>query len=248
MIKNNSYTILSNTEINTDIYEMVLTGDTSPITNPGEFVHMKIDDTSTFLRRPISIAYHDDKEIWLAYKVVGKGTAAMAKMEPNTKVDMLVGCGNGFDLNAETKKPLLIGGGMGVAPLYNLAKKLYERGLEPTLLIGFKTVSDIFYWEDFDAQFKTYLAIEKSKVCPEKRVTDILKELDPDSYDYFYACGPEPMQKAIYGMVHTDGEFSLESRMGCGTGLCKCCSIETTEGMQTICKDGPVFKKRMVRW
>lgn len=243
------YRIIANEPINNNnIYEMVLEGNTSAIENPGEFVNMTVP--GMYLPRPFSIADYDSRNIWLVYKVVGEGTEIMSQMRENEEVDLLTGLGNGFDLTVSTKKPVLIGGGTGVAPLRCLAKALKQKDAEPIIIAGFKNYDDMFYYhEHFERQYESYLTLEQDDHLEYGiRVTDILQKLDPNDYDYFYACGPKPMLKAVSELALTEGEVSLESRMACGIGQCKCCSIETNDGMKTLCKDGPVLKKSMVRW
>ena len=240
------YLILSNEEIAQDVYEMKLKGDTSAIASPGEFVQVTVP--GVYLPRPISIAYHNSNELWLVYKIIGEGTKLMSEMKKGEEITLLVGCGNGFDLNVDTKKPLLIGGGCGTPPMYDLALKLKEKGIEPTILIGFRSKEDEFYYDKFKDEFKTYITTEDLSLGDEKLVTDVLKNLTTVDYDYIYSCGPKPMLKAINDIMLTDGEFSLETRMACGIGQCKCCSIETNSGMKTLCHDGPVIKKDEIRW
>lgn len=242
-----NYIIKSNKEIANNIYEIILKGNTKAITQPGEFVNVMIP--GLFLPRPISVCYSDQENLYLVYKVVGEGTEVLSKMVPNETLTILTGLGNGFDINNDSKKPLLIGGGVGVAPLYKLAVELEKRNRNATVIMGFKNREEEFYYEKFKKIFKTYITFEQDSINQdEKLVTDVLKKLPIDDYDYFYACGPKPMLKSVCDIVPIDGEVSLESRMACGIGQCKCCSIETNDGMKTLCKDGPVLKKNLVRW
>jgi len=240
-----TYQISWNEKIAKDIYLMELYGDTSAIQGAGQFVNVYIP--GKFLPRPISISDFDRTKLHLVYKAVGEGTDIMSQMKKHDELTLLTGLGNGFDLEVPAEKPLIIGGGMGVAPLYQLAIDLKEQGKDATIIIGFRSEEDIILYEELKCQFPTTLTLETSMEEP-KLVTDVLSKLTEDGYDYFYACGPKPMLKAVCDMALTDGEVSLESRMACGIGQCKCCSIETNDGMKTLCKDGPVLKKDMVRW
>jgi len=236
------YGILHNEPVNNGIFQMII--QTGPLNiEPGQFVNVTIP--GVFLPRPILVANYSQGLLSLIYRVVGEGTELMSGMKQGDNITIMTGLGNGFDLNAKTEKPLIIGGGLGVAPLHYLAVKLKEQGLDPTILLGFKSMEDAFYLSKFQNRLpETEVALESEG----KLVTDLLKELPPDSYDYFYTCGPKPMLKVINDIVLTDGEFSLEERMACGIGQCKCCSIQTNDGMKTLCHDGPVLKKGLVRW
>ena len=242
MAKRDTFKIVSNLKIAPDVFAMKLLGDTSAIKNPGEFVNISIP--GKFLQRPISVSNWDDESLDIIYKVVGGGTEILSKMKENDELTLLTGLGNGFDLTVDTKKPVLIGGGLGEAPLYKLAIELKKLGKSPKIIIGFRTEEDVFFFKEFVKLFPTYITVDSRG----ELVTDILQNLGPDGYDYFYACGPKPMLKAICDMALTDGEVSMETRMACGIGQCKCCSIETNDGMKTLCKDGPVLKKGQVRW
>ncbi len=244
------YSVLSNELINkNDVYEMILDGN-SYFIEPGQFVNVYVP--GKFLARPISVAYHNDMDrLYLVYRVVGEGTEEMSNMKEGDSLDILTGLGNGFDMSVDTKNPLLIGGGTGVAPIYDLACHLIDKGIEPSILLGFRNREDAFYLDKFEQIADVYVAYEYDKKY--KYVTDYIKDFNEGSdyaglYDYFYACGPMPMLKAVNDVILTDGEVSLESRMACGIGQCKCCSTETEEGMKTLCKDGPVFKKQAVKW
>lgn len=242
-----NFVIKTNQEIANNIYEMVLEGDTKAITQPGQFVNVTIP--GVFLPRPISVCYSDEETISLVYKVVGEGTEILSKMQSNESLTILTGLGNGFSLDKDIKKPLLIGGGLGVAPLYKLAIELGKLDKKATIILGFRNKEEEFYYNKFKEVFPTFITFEQEPLIEnEKLVTDILKKLTNEDYDYFYACGPKMMLKAVSDMALTDGEVSLESRMACGIGQCKCCSIETNDGMKTLCKDGPVLSKNLVRW
>lgn len=221
------------------VWQMVLAGDTQYLTAPGQFVNIAIE--GCYLRRPISVCDYDEKSITLIYKVVGRGTEIMSRMQTGEKLDVLTGLGNGFSLSAATERPLLVGGGVGVPPLYNLAKKLKAAGKEVQVVLGFNRAEEIFYAEEFEALgIDVHIATADGSVGVKGFVTDAMKSLE---FDYIYTCGPLPMLKAIYNASECDGEFSFEERMGCGFGACMGCSCQTTKGSKRICKEGPVLKR-----
>ena len=225
---------------------MILSGETSAITAPGQFINIKLD--GFYLRRPISICDYDSKTITIIYKVVGEGTAAMSAMLPGDKVKALTGLGNSFDIDACQSRALLLGGGVGAAPLYLLAKELASQCKEVTVVLGFNTAEEVMLTKEFeDLNAKVYVATMDGSAGTKGFVTDVLR-LKNISYDYFYACGPKPMLKAVCESVRGRGEVSLEERMGCGAGFCYCCSIQTVNGPRRVCKDGPVFKKEEIIW
>lgn len=243
MYKQNIYKILSNQPLTKDVYKMVLEGDTQYITAPGQFVNIALD--GKYLRRPISICDYDNATITIIYKVVGDGTAQMSEMQSGQCLDVLTGLGNGYDISKSTR-PLLIGGGVGVPPLYNLAKLLIENGQKPTVILGFNTKEEIFYENEFKALgCKTIVATADGSYGIKGFVTDAMADLD---YDYFYTCGPLPMFKAVYNATQVSGQFSFEERMGCGFGACMGCSCKTKYGNKRICKDGPVLVKEEIIW
>jgi dihydroorotate dehydrogenase electron transfer subunit len=222
---------------------MVLGGDTSAITAPGQFVNIKLD--GLFLRRPISVCDYDEKALTIIYKVVGKGTEIMSQQSVGVKLDILTGLGNGYDLSMSGNAPVLLGGGVGVPPMYNLAKKLVAQGKKVSVVLGFNTASEVFYEAEFkalgcDVQVTTVDGSYGKKGF----VTDAL----PENYTYFYTCGPEPMLKAVYRATATSGQMSFEERMGCGFGACMGCSCKTLTGNKRICKEGPVMKKEEILW
>ena len=223
---------------------MILVGDTSDITNCGQFVNIQLD--GMFLRRPISVCDYDEETLTLVYKVVGQGTEAMSLMTAGTKLDILTGLGNGYDLTVAGDKPVLLGGGVGVPPMFNLAKKLREQGKDVKVILGFNTASEIFYEEDFKALGcdVTVTTVDGSYGV-KGFVTTVLENMD---YTYFYTCGPEPMLKAVYKASVTSGQMSFEERMGCGFGACMGCSCKTLTGYKRICKEGPVMKKEEILW
>ncbi len=237
------FTILSNTPLTKNVYKMVLAGDTSAITAPGQFVNIRLD--GHFLRRPISVCDYDSTTLTLLYKVVGKGTEAMSAMISGT-LDILTGLGNGYDLSLSGQHPVLIGGGVGVPPMYRLAKDLLAQGKTVSVILGFNTRDEIFYEDEFKALgcHVTVTTVDGSYGTP-GFVTDGLKTVP---YSYFYACGPEPMLKAVYHASVTSGQMSFEERMGCGFGACMGCSCKTLTGYKRICKDGPVMKKEEILW
>lgn len=243
-MKQELFKIISNTPIANDVLKMVLEGDTSDITASGQFVNIKID--GLFLRRPISVCDVDDKRLTLIYKVVGKGTEVMRNMKSGETLDVLTGLGNGYDLSVSGEKPLLLGGGVGVPPLYNLAKKLIAEGKEVTVILGFNSKGDVFYENEFAALgAKVFVTTADGSYGIKGFVTDAVKDLD---YTYFYTCGPEPMLKAVYKTLTTSGQFSFEERMGCGFGACMGCSCKTITGNKRICKEGPVLIKEDIIW
>ncbi len=243
-MKQSIFTILSNEALTDTVYKMVLRGDTSTITAPGQFVNIQLD--GMFLRRPISVCDYDDTTLTIVYKVVGKGTTAMSKMTAGTELDILTGLGNGYDLSVSGDSPLLLGGGVGVPPMYNLAKKLMEQGKKVSVILGFNTKSEIFYEEEFKILgcSVTVTTVDGSYGV-KGFVTTAMQTTD---YSYFYTCGPEPMLKAIYKASATSGQMSFEERMGCGFGACMGCSCKTLTGYKRICKDGPVMRKEEILW
>ena len=226
-----------------NVFKSVFAGDTSGITNPGQFVNVKID--GLYLRRPISVCDKEEGALTLVYKVVGKGTAALSEAKPGAKFDVLTGLGNGYDLSLSGNAPLLVGGGVGVPPLYYLAKKLIEKGVKPFVALGFNRKEEVFFQKEFEALgAKVALATVDGSQGVKGFVTNVL----PENYSYFYACGPEPMLKALYNATTSEGELSFEERMGCGFGACMGCSCKTITGNKRICKDGPVLKKGEILW
>ena len=238
------YEIKSNKKLTESIFEMVLIGDTSSITAPGQFINIKLD--GFYLRRPISICDYDSESITIIYKVVGEGTEVMSKMNVGEKLDVLCGLGNGFDTSKSSDKPVLIGGGVGVPPMYNLCKKLILEGKKVTVILGFNKKEEIFYEDEFKklgAEVKVTTVDGSYGV--KGFVTDALKDTD---YSYFYTCGPMPMFKAIESTAITSGQYSFEERMGCGFGACMGCSCKTKYGNKRICKDGPVLTREEIIW
>ena len=239
-------TVIKNEALTPLIYEMHLAGDVSGVTRAGQFVEIALD--GLYLRRPISVCNYEEDELTLIYKVVGKGTDLMSQMAEGTQLDVLTGLGNGFNIDHECNKPLLVGGGVGVPPLYRLTRDLIARGKDVTVVLGFNTESEIFYAEKFEeAGAKVIIATADGSVGIKGFVTNAIAESGVEA-DYFYSCGPLPMLKALCQSLEIDGEVSLEERMGCGFGICMGCSIQTTKGAKRVCKEGPVFKKEEVIW
>ena len=236
-------TVIKNEKLNDLVYKMVLSGDTEGI-KAGQFVNVKID--GLYLRRPISVCEVVGDELTLIYKTVGKGTYLMSTFTSGTVLDVLTQLGNGYDLTLAGAKPLLIGGGVGVPPMYQLAKELISQGKKVSVILGFNTKEEIFYEQEFKALGANVTVTTVNGSYGVKGfVTDAMKEID---YTYFYTCGPEPMLKAVYNASVTDGEMSFEERMGCGFGACMGCSCKTITGNKRICKEGPVLKKGDVIW
>ena len=243
-MKQSVFKILTNEALTSNVYRMTLSGDTSAITAPGQFVNIRLE--GKFLRRPISVCDWEDGKLTLVYKVVGHGTAQMAAMTPGESLDILTGLGNGYDLTLTGEHPVLVGGGVGVPPMYGLAKKLRALGKNVQVILGFNTSGEIFYEAEFRALgcSVSVTTVDGSYGTP-GFVTDALKNL---SYSHFCACGPEPMLKALYAASTTSGQMSFEERMGCGFGACMGCSCKTLTGSKRICKDGPVMKKEEILW
>ena len=243
-MKQSIFKILSNEALTSSVYRMTLEGDTSAITAPGQFVNIRLE--GKFLRRPISVCDWEAGKLTLVYKVVGHGTAQMAAKTPGEALDILTGLGNGYDLTLTGENPVLVGGGVGVPPMYGLAKHLRALGKPVQVILGFNTKNEIFYEEEFKALGCTvYVTTVDGSYGIPGFVTDALKDL---SYSHFCACGPEPMLKALYKASKTSGQMSFEERMGCGFGACMGCSCKTLTGNKRICKEGPVMKKEEILW
>ncbi len=239
------FTVNSNEKLTESVYKMTLLGDTSAIERPGQFVNIQLD--GLFLRRPISVCDVDKGKLTIIYKVVGQGTEKMSKFKGGEELDVLVGLGNGYFTDFSEDKPLLIGGGVGVPPLYYLAKCLLKEGKTPTVILGFNKAEEIFMKEEFEALgIKVIIATVDGSVGVKGFVTDAIKEVA--EYTHVYTCGPEPMLKAVYNATTTDGSYSFEERMGCGFGACMGCSCKTKYGNKRICKDGPVLFKEEIIW
>ena len=245
MYKQGIFTIEENQPLTASVYRMVLAGDTRYITAPGQFINIALE--GKFLRRPISVCDYDSRTVTIIYKVVGQGTAQMAKMQPGETLDVLTGLGNGYTIQP-VHHALLIGGGVGVPPLYNLCKCLRAAGQQVTVILGFNTQSEVFYEAEFRALgCDVHLATADGSAGVRGFVTTAIAECRPE-FDYFYACGPLPMLRALCDAVPQDGQLSFEERMGCGFGACMGCSCKTKYGNKRICKEGPVLTKGEVIW
>ena len=242
-MKQSIFEIVENTPLTESVYKMVLRGDTTAITAPGQFVNILL--SGLYLRRPISVCDVCGDLLTIIYKTVGKGTKQMAQMKEG-KLDLLTGLGNGYDLSLSGDAPVLLGGGVGVPPMYLLAKKLLQQGKKVSVILGFNTASEVFYEQEFLALgAQVFVTTVDGSYGIKGFVTDALKNID---YTYFYTCGPEPMLKAIYKASSTSGQMSFEKRMGCGFGACMGCSCKTITGYKRICKEGPVMKKEEILW
>ena len=238
------FAILDNRPLTANVYRMILAGDTGAITKPGQFVNIKIE--GQYLRRPISVCDWEIGILTLIYKVVGEGTAKMAAMEAGETLDLLVGLGNGYDTSKSGDTPLLLGGGVGVPPMYGLCKRLLDEGKKVTVVLGFNTKDEVFYENHFRRLGCEVIVATADGSHGEKGfVTDVMKNL---SYSYFYTCGPMPMFRAIEATAVTSGQYSFEERMGCGFGACMGCSCETKYGNKRICRDGPVLEREEIVW
>ena len=241
-MKQGLFEIIENTRLTDTVWRMRLRGDTSAVTGPGQFVNIQLD--GLFLRRPISVCDCEGDVLTIVYKVVGKGTEQMSRMTEGT-LDVLTGLGNGYDLSDAGEHPLLLGGGVGVPPLYMLAKQLIAAGKAVSVVLGFNTKDEIFYENEFKALgADVTVATADGSYGVKGFVTDAL----PTDYTYFYTCGPEPMLKAVFAASTTEGQFSFEERMGCGFGACMGCSCKTVTGYKRICKEGPVLRKEEILW
>ena len=242
-MKQGLFTIIENVPLTDNVYRMQLKGDTSEITAPGQFVNIKLE--GLYLRRPISVCDVEDDVLTIIYKVVGKGTKQMSEMAEGT-LDVLTGLGNGYDLTVAGEIPVLLGGGVGVPPMYLLARKLIAEGKKVSVILGFNTKSEVFYENEFKALGAdvTVTTVDGSYGV-KGFVTDALQNIN---YTYFYTCGPEPMLKAVYHASKTSGQMSFEKRMGCGFGACMGCSCKTITGYKRICKEGPVMRKEEILW
>ena len=242
-MKNCVFIIENNEKLTSNVYKMTLRGDCEGI-KCGQFVNIKLD--GLYLRRPISVCDCVGDLLTLIYKVVGKGTEQMSLMGKGESLDLLTGLGNGYDLSLSGDSPLLIGGGVGVPPMYMLCRQLIEAGKSVKVILGFNTESEVFYKSEFEALGASVTVTTVDGSAGVKGfVTTPMAEMD---YSYFYTCGPEPMLKAIYGASKTSGQFSFEERMGCGFGACMGCSCKTLTGYKRICKEGPVLVKEEILW
>ena len=243
-MKEIKFIIIENKPLTDSVYRLRLGGDTSAITAPGQFVNIKLD--GKFLRRPISVCDRSGSMLTLIYKTVGTGTEQLSTMKKGEQLDILTGLGNGYDLRPSGDRPLLIGGGVGVPPLFALADDLLQKGCKVTAILGFNTADEIFYADEFRMLgAEVFITTVDGSAGIKGFVTDAMKALD---YSYFYACGPEPMLKAVYRTSKTEGQLSFEKRMGCGFGACMGCSCRTVTSWKRICKEGPVLRKEEILW
>ena len=242
-MKQGFFEITENVPLTENVYKMVLRGDVSAITAPGQFVNIQLD--GLYLRRPISVCDVSGDCLTIIYKVVGKGTAKLSQMQRG-RLDLLTGLGNGYDLSCAGGRPVLLGGGVGVPPMYLLAKRLLAEGKQVQVILGFNTQKEVFYEKEFrELGAQVTVTTVDGSYGTQGFVTDVLKDMD---YTYFYTCGPEPMLKAVYRASQTSGQMSFEKRMGCGFGACMGCSCKTITGYKRICKEGPVMRKEEILW
>ena len=243
-MKQSIFKITSNEKIARDIFKMTLAGDTSAITVPGQFVNIKLD--GLFLRRPISVCDCIGDNLTLIYKVVGRGTEQMSRMKSGDELDLLTGLGNGYNTEASGDSPLLVGGGVGVPPMYMLCRELISEGKNVTVVLGFNSKDDVFYENEFRALgADVHIATADGTYGTKGFVTDVIKDMQ---YTFFYTCGPEPMFRAMHKIMKTPGQYSFEERMGCGFGACMGCSCKTLTGNKRICKEGPVMESEEIIW
>ena len=243
-MKDTHFTVVENKRIAHNTYLSVLEGDTSDITAPGQFVNIKLD--GLYLRRPISVCDVERNKLTIIYKIVGVGTEKMAATPTGEKWLTLTGLGNGYDPEKSGDRPLLIGGGAGVPPMYLLARELVKEGKRPTVILGFGKADEVFFKEEFEALgLRVIVTTVDGSYGVKGFVTDAMDDLQ---YTYFYTCGPEPMLKAVYNKTETSGQFSFEERMGCGFGACMGCTCKTKYGNKRICRDGPVLEKEEIIW
>ena len=236
------FCIEANDVLTESVYRLTLSGNTEGI-EPGQFVNIALD--GLYLRRPISAADAEENRLTLIFKVVGKGTEQMARLLPGEYLDILTGLGNGYSLGNSGDRPLLIGGGVGIPPLYFLARKLREAGKQVSVILGFNNADEVFYEDEFS---QLDCNVKVTTVDGSYGIKGFVTDALPDTYSYFYTCGPAPMLKAVYNKTKTSGEFSFEERMGCGFGACMGCSKKTVSGYKRVCKDGPVFRKEDILW
>ena len=242
-MKQEILTITENSPVTESVWRMQLGAPGLDKQKPGGFVNIRLD--GLYLRRPISVFDSEPGRLTILYKVVGRGTEQMKDLEPGVQLDVLTGLGNGYDLSKAGDRPLLLGGGVGVPPLYLLAKKLRAEGKTVTAVLGFNTAAEVFAEEEFRALgCSVTVTTADGSYGVKGFVTDAL----PQEYSYFYTCGPEPMLRAVYRAVKTSGQFSFEERMGCGFGACMGCSCKTITGYKRICREGPVLEKEEIMW
>ena len=243
------FTIKEQRQLTSTVYFMRLEGDTTGISKTGQFVQIQLP--GFYLRRPISIndwTCGENGTLDLIYKAVGHGTEAMKLLPDGTELDLLIGLGNGYNIDGDEKKPLLIGGGVGVPPLYALCKALIAQGKQPSVVLGFNTAGEVFWKEEFEA---LGVPVTVTTADGSMGVKGFVTSAMDGDFDYVYTCGPEPMFKAVYKVLDEkgiSGQFSFEERMACGFGVCMGCSCKTKYGNKRICKDGPVLVKEEIVW
>lgn len=242
-MKQGIFKIAENTALTSNVFKMILCGDVSDITASGQFINIKLD--GLYLRRPISVFDRDDESVTIIYKVVGRGTELMSQMKVGENLDVLTGLGNGYDTSLCKEHAVLLGGGVGVPPLYMLAKTLISEGKKVSVVLGFNTKDEVFCEDDFKALGAD---VKVTTVDGSYGIKGFVTDALPDNYDHFFTCGPEPMLKAVYKATDTSGQMSFEERMGCGFGACMGCSCKTITGYKRICKDGPVMLKEEILW
>ena len=243
-MKQGLFEIIQNTALTESVFRMRLQGDTSAITASGQFVNIQL--AGKYLRRPISVCEVSGDVLTIVYKVVGAGTEQMSKMACGEKLDVLTGLGNGYNLDLAGDKPVLLGGGVGVPPMYELCKRLIAMGKEVKVILGFNTKSELFYEDEFKALgAQVFVTTADGSYGTKGFVTDVMKS---EAYSYFFTCGPLPMFKAIEATAVTSGQYSFEERMGCGFGACMGCTCKTKYGNKRICKDGPVLEREEIVW
>ena len=244
MQRQGTYRIAENRPLTASVWRMVLEGDTGALTAPGQFVNIALE--GCYLRRPISVCDYDEGTITIIYKVVGRGTAVMSRMRAGESLDLLTGLGNGFSVDNGARLPLLVGGGVGVPPLYNLARRYVAAGRKVQVVLGFNRADEIFYADEFRSLgAEVHIATADGSVGTRGFVTDVLPALE---FDYVQACGPLPMLRALCEATSCSGEYSFEERMGCGFGACMGCSCKTRYGNKRICKEGKKKKKEEIIW
>ncbi len=241
------FTLERSRPLTADTYELVLSGDASDITRPGQFVNIELP--GRFLRRPISVCNWTADSLLLLVRIAGAGSQELVEAAPGTRFDVLSGLGNGFDIAQRGSRPILVGGGVGIAPLYGLACRLIDAGVSPTVALGFRSGADSFYVREFtELGCRVFVATEDGSLGSQGFVTDPVRRFAPEC-DYVFTCGPTPMLRAVHGLEQfTGGQFSFEARMGCGFGACMGCTVPTTGGYKRICKDGPILYKEEILW